>query len=500
MSIPIPIEKLLDGDVVEQARIEYKAGWNPEDILHTLCAFANDIDNWGGGYIVIGVEERDGLPVKPVRGLPTDSLDRHQKALLSLCHKTQPIYMPVCSPVTYEGKSLLMIWAPGGYERPYQAWESLGDKKTTMAYYIRRFSSTVKATKADIKELHDLGGNIPFDDRINHHASMSDLRHGRMVDYLESVGSSLAQGDHMPGELAEALKVAGGPREDVRPINVGLMFFGDDPSDFFREARIDVVDIPDPTGEGMTERTFNGPLDRQLIDALAFIRNNVIAGKVFKVPDRAEAIRVNNYPYPAIEEALSNAVYHKSYQTPEPITVRVESDRLIINSCPGPDRSISDEDLRNRHLRAKRYRNRRVGDFLKELHLVEGRNTGVPTMLRACQENGSEPPLFETDEERSFFSVTYMVHPSFLDERRVERPLEELRKGAGRRRSPEELRSEIVSLLTADSLSKNELARELGYSGVPKNLTATINALLDEGVVGYTTENGNSPYAKLRLL
>lgn len=28
--------------------------------MHTITAFANDINNWGGGYIVIGIEETHG--------------------------------------------------------------------------------------------------------------------------------------------------------------------------------------------------------------------------------------------------------------------------------------------------------------------------------------------------------------------------------------------------------------------------------------------------------
>ena len=66
MSIPIFIEKLMNENIVEYARIEFKENWNPEPILHTICAFANDIDNWGGGYIVVGVKEENGMPVHPV--------------------------------------------------------------------------------------------------------------------------------------------------------------------------------------------------------------------------------------------------------------------------------------------------------------------------------------------------------------------------------------------------------------------------------------------------
>ena len=46
MAIPTNIETLLKGNIVESARLEFKKNWNPESILHSICAFANDIDNW----------------------------------------------------------------------------------------------------------------------------------------------------------------------------------------------------------------------------------------------------------------------------------------------------------------------------------------------------------------------------------------------------------------------------------------------------------------------
>ena len=56
MAIPINIEELLRQQVIESTRIEYKSDWNPEPVLHSITAFANDFDNLGGGYIVIGVD------------------------------------------------------------------------------------------------------------------------------------------------------------------------------------------------------------------------------------------------------------------------------------------------------------------------------------------------------------------------------------------------------------------------------------------------------------
>ena len=53
MPLPINVEDLLYQRKVERTRIEYKEGWNPEPIIHTITAFANDFDNMGGGYILI---------------------------------------------------------------------------------------------------------------------------------------------------------------------------------------------------------------------------------------------------------------------------------------------------------------------------------------------------------------------------------------------------------------------------------------------------------------
>lgn len=69
MALPININELLHGNTIEWDRIELKKGWNPEDIIHSLCAYANDINNWDGGYIIVGVEEENGMAKLPPLGL-----------------------------------------------------------------------------------------------------------------------------------------------------------------------------------------------------------------------------------------------------------------------------------------------------------------------------------------------------------------------------------------------------------------------------------------------
>ena len=418
MALPINVDDLINHRKVEWARIEYKEGWNPERIAHTICAFANDIDNWGGGYVIIGIAEEKGRPVFPVKGIEQSDVDLIQKELLNVCHLIEPVYLPVVEPCVYEGKRLLIVWVPGGCERPYKCPEHIAkDAKSPKAYYIRKLASTVKATRQDEKELFELTGDVPFDDRPNVHADITDLKMNLLVEYLHEVGSDLANSaeEMSVADVARNMQIAAGPAECFKPKNVGLMFFNPHPENFFRCAWIDVVDKPDPTGEGMVEQTFRGPLHVQLRSALDYIRNRFLREKIFKYDDRPEAGRFWNYPYRAIEEVLANAVYHKSYRIAEPITVVVTPEAMTISSLPGPERSITDADLAACRMIGLHYRNRRIGDFLKELDLVEGRNTGIPVVVNVMRENGSPPPVFSSPENRDWLSVTLPVNPHFFE-------------------------------------------------------------------------------------
>ena len=50
MALAINIEYLL----IESNRIEFKKGWNPASIYHSVYAFANDFNDLGGGFILAG--------------------------------------------------------------------------------------------------------------------------------------------------------------------------------------------------------------------------------------------------------------------------------------------------------------------------------------------------------------------------------------------------------------------------------------------------------------
>ena len=87
---------------------------------------------------------------------------------------------------------------------------------------------------------------------------------------------------------------------------------------------------------------------------------------------------------------------------------------IEIVSFPGPDCSVTQEGLKRYKVSNRRYRNRRIGDILKELHLTEGRNTGFGKILSALEENGSPKPEFETDEGHNYFITRLFIHKAFM--------------------------------------------------------------------------------------
>lgn len=408
MALPINIDALLNGSAAEWERIEFKEGWNPEEVVQALSAFANDFHNWGGGYLVLGVKTEDGRPILPPVGIQPEQADAWQRKLLELGYRLRPTYHPISEVATVDGKIVLVVWIPAGEMRPYEAPSSLAKDEKRMVPYVRIHANTVEA-KGDLKnELYSLANRIPFDDRQNGAASVADLQPTLIENFLADVKSDLAaDAGRLPiEELGRRMQIVRGPNEAPRPLNVGLLFFTPDPTRWFPQTQIDVVHLPQGRGgDQIIEKHFKGPVGVMLRDALGYIRNNVVTQFTRKMPEQAEAERYSNVPYAAVEEALVNAVYHRSYEEREPIEVQITPDEVTLLSFPGPDQSVSMDDLRAGRAVARRYRNRRIGEFLKELELSEGRGTGIPKILESMRANGSPEPVFETDDRRSSFLV-----------------------------------------------------------------------------------------------
>ncbi|NII27588.1 hypothetical protein HB364_21070 [Pseudoflavitalea sp. X16] len=416
MAIPINIDDLVNAKTVESVRIEYKRGWNPEEVIHTMCAFANDINEYGSGYIIVGIEEKDGIPILPPVGVQLNQIDKIQKEFIELCFKIQPNIFPIIEPIVYQDKHIVIIWVNTGEERPYEAPNTLGPKGQ-LKQYVRPSSVTIPATRRLKERLNELASYKYFDDRINTKASINDLDLGLIQAYLQEIKSTLY--DEISGltltEIAIKMQIARGTPENIKPLNVGLLMFCKHPEKFFEGCVTNLVEFEDEAGTRYSEKKFQGPVHIQIRQIMDYLDSNVIKAFVRKSESQVESRRYFNYPYQALEEAIVNALYHRSYTNPTPNEIRVykagNDRRIEILSYPGPLPPIDEVALAQLRITARNYRNLKLGDWLKNIRLAEKYATGIPTIVSSLSNNGSPKPILSTDPERSLFMVVIRIHP-----------------------------------------------------------------------------------------
>lgn len=413
--LPIGIDELLSG-AVETTRLECKAAWDPQttgpQVLKTLCAFANDLQNLNGGYVLIGVAEAQGVLQRPVQGLDAQALDAAQKWLRGHCNRIEPIYMPVFDVVEVDQKRILVLWAPASDTRPHQAPDGpKGERK----HWVRLGSESVVAKDGLLNALMQQTARVPFDDRRAADATNADLNITLARQFLHDVRSALF--DEADAErVYRAMRIVSPVNGHTVPRNVGLLFFANDPKRWFRGARIEVVEFPDDAGgDVLTERVFEGPLHDQVRQCLAHLEG-LTSRHLEKQSNVAETRGWLSFPLPALREAVVNAVYHRGYDDAiEPTKVYLYPNRIEIISYPGPVPGLEEHHLNGMGPPPPvPARNRRIGELLKELRLAESRGTGVPKMRRTMADNGSPPPRFDFDPDRSYFRTTLPAHPEYI--------------------------------------------------------------------------------------
>ncbi len=416
--LPINLDALLHCRGVESERVEFKASWDPDttgvQVLRTVCAFANDYHNLNGGYIVIGVGERGGRAVLPPVGLSAEDVEAAQRWIRGQCNRLDPTYPPILSPETVDDRLLLVVWAPASEMRPHRAPAEGGGRGR---YWVRLDAETVDAEQRGdlLRGLILQTARVPWDDRRASDARVEDLREAKVREYLRDVHSGLLD-EPDARDVYRRMRITTRVNDHEVPWNAGLLFFCSEPVEWFRGARIEVVHFAaDRAGDVQEERVFGGALVDQIRGCLNHLEN-ISTSHLQKQPDQSQVRSWVSYPLPALRETLVNAVYHRGYDVdqPEPTKVYLYPSRVEVISYPGPVPGIEHRHLvANAEVRAAPARNRRIGEFLKELGLAEGRLSGLPKVFRAMEENGSPAPRFDFDEQRTFFQATLPAHPEY---------------------------------------------------------------------------------------
>jgi predicted HTH transcriptional regulator len=162
--IPFPIESLIR---LESARLELKAtGSDPsiDQAIRTICAFANDQEAVNGGYVIFGVEELEGVPQLPPKGIAPNTLDKLQRTRFERCRAITPDYAPIMEVVRYQNALLLVVWCRASDSRPH----FLKDKDDKYkGCWVRSGNVTNKIDGEKLTRFVKETATIPFDDRPN---------------------------------------------------------------------------------------------------------------------------------------------------------------------------------------------------------------------------------------------------------------------------------------------------------------------------------------------
>lgn len=342
-----------------------------------------------------------------------------------------PRYIPRMEIIDYKnsGTFIIYLWCPAGDSGPYQAPHTVygikGEKvDKTMKYWIRPASLTTEARQDEISELFDKFNSVPYDDRINRKARIEDIRRGFLEDFIRKSNSSLINELNSSSleDLLLAQEVADETDAELDIRNIGVLMFAEHPEKLIPGAKIELIRFnTEEASDDFIEKTFTGPIWKQVQDALDYIKATVIEEKVVKIQGKAESERFFNYLYNALEEALVNAVFHKSYREEEPVEIRIYVDSIQILNYPGLAKWINLEKFETGKIRGRKYRNRRIGELFKEIDLSEKKGTGISKILRELSQNGSPKPEFEMDDDRNYLNTIIRIRKGFEKESGLEK-------------------------------------------------------------------------------
>ena len=200
-----------------------------------------------------------------------------------------------------DGKSVLVIWAPAGVNRPYNVRERVTAKQSPSKWYVRSGTSTIEAKGEVLDELREMANRTPFDERGNEQIKISDISPVLVLDYLQTVGSRLTNDfESKPFvEILGQMDLLTGPTEHQTLKNVAAMMFSKNPAKFYTTTHVVIGIYPQGCIENPNKMNEVAKIirpDPEMIkQTLDYIRTNVIKKRIIKPKDKAESITFFNY-------------------------------------------------------------------------------------------------------------------------------------------------------------------------------------------------------------
>lgn len=374
------LAKDLESDVVE--RKESLSASAKEKLGQALCAFANDLPNHRKpGVVFIGLDDEGNPTGEPITDrllldlagfrsdgniLPIPALtvekrqiDRHDVAVGVVAPSGDP-------PVRYKGK----------------VWIRTGPRRGVASRDEERILTEKRQS-----------GDLPFDRRPVTNAGLDDLD----MEFFERTYLPSAVAPEVLEEnrrtRVDQLRALHLLSTDDRPSNAAILLLGKDPRHWLPGAYVQFVrfDGTDLSAPILDQKEIDGRLDTVLrrIDDIARVNVRIATEVTGSVTEQ----RRPDYPHPALQQLLGNAILHRTYELFAPTIWYWFSDRVEIHSPGGLFGRVTEETFGQRG--ATDYRNPTLAEGLKILGFVQRFGMGIQLARQTCQDNGNRPPTFE---------------------------------------------------------------------------------------------------------
>ena len=379
------------------------------DMADELAAIANTHD----GVLVLGVDDK----TRDITGIPVDRLEAVERYVYEICNDLiQP-------PVSFRSFRLRLPDSTGVLQAVLKVEipRSLFVHSSSGRYFFRQGSSKRKMPPDYLARLFQQRSQarlIRFEEQPVPQSSIDDLSEKLWANYTTRSGEPASI------VLLKRSLLSKQESETMRASIAGILFCCEDPERFLPNAYIEAVryrGIRQDSNYQIDAQTIRGPLNRQIEQAMIFLKRNQIVSAV-KTPHRVER---KQFSERAVFEAVVNAVAHRDYSIfPSKIRFFMFDDRLEIYSPGALPNTVTIDSITLRQatrnelitsLLAETPVARTVGDFGRGFYM-EKRGDGVPIILSESERLSGKKPIYRLIDDSELLLTIYSARMERADE------------------------------------------------------------------------------------
>ncbi|HTW70876.1 MAG TPA: ATP-binding protein [Acetobacteraceae bacterium] len=388
----------------ESEQVEWKENVaDIDDVVAALCAFANDLPNLGGGYVVCGAQEvRDehGFPATVRTGLTAARLKEVEGRVLARCReRVAPPLTPLVDelPADTDDRRVLVFTQPATPSAHTFRRDNQGGR-----HYVRVGRSTIEARNSVLLNLLVRKGAVePWDRRVCSTATERDLDLLALRDMLNQMRVTIPEGqleqflsdDVSLSPFIPTLCVRESLTNILRPRNFAILLFGRNVQRFIPGAfsLFSVYPGLDRSDRHAERHEIAGTVIEQ-----ARQLRQLLTAQVSTVFDKENLATPNaeKYPVQALLEAMGNALAHRDYELTDAVRITSFADRVEFIS-PGSLPLGVDAAALERGEATPKWRNQALAWFFNRLQFAQAEGQGIPTILRTMRDEGCPPPIFK---------------------------------------------------------------------------------------------------------